>query len=645
MGISLIIISFLATALALKLSGKERECFGSAFLKASIIHGVVISIVTELLSLNKSLAFSLIVFWWGFLVLINCGILFFLIYRDRKVLGIQQSSEKIWMKLKSQDTASIVSIFGVILVLGICLVTSLLVPPHNYDAMTYHMPRVMHWIQNRSVAHYPTHNLRQISFPPGTGYTITHLQILSGGDRFANCVQWLAFLGSVLGTSLIARNIAGVQSQIITALVCASIPMAIMQSTTPQTDLTVSFWLVCFAYFIFRADRYSKSDWFWLSASLGLAILAKPTGIIFGLPLLMILGFRILGGNIKKNQLLKGIFCSLLNSGIIITMSQSLSLPSYWRNYQTFGTFLGIDTGTRNTTIGLTQLISNILRNLALSMPLPGFWHFVEYFHREILKINVSHPAISFEDNTFEYNALWWRILLPEDENFVGNPVHLILMCGAIFSLLILLVSRKYRYSSKVLLLTVSNIIGFLLFCLLLKWQMWGNRLLLPLYILSAPVIGYFIYRFLSQSMQRILLLLLTCMAVIYALTPLNSFLASLPVPLSLSKINQIQSTLLHKREEFYFLGAGPILKQPYIKLTNQAIKDNCYSIGLDMGNNDWEYPIWPLMNYKGLPVRIKHVKVENESKKAPSEFPDADLCAIFKIKGLSTKYIKLKSP
>jgi hypothetical protein len=42
-------------------------------------------------------------------------------------------------------------------------------PATNWDSLTYHLPRVMHWLQQQSVEHYPTHNTRQIEFGPWSG--------------------------------------------------------------------------------------------------------------------------------------------------------------------------------------------------------------------------------------------------------------------------------------------------------------------------------------------------------------------------------------------------------------------------------------------------------------------------------------------
>src|SRR5262249_24070367 len=39
-------------------------------------------------------------------------------------------------------------------------------PTTNWDSMSYHLPRALHWIQQQSVEHFPTENTRQIEFGP-----------------------------------------------------------------------------------------------------------------------------------------------------------------------------------------------------------------------------------------------------------------------------------------------------------------------------------------------------------------------------------------------------------------------------------------------------------------------------------------------
>ncbi len=104
------------------------------------------------------------------------------------------------------------STFDIILLAGCALIATLIAliawiaPPNSYDSMTYHMPRVMHWIQDRSVAYYPTNMLAQLFLTPGGEFFILHFQVLAGSDRLANLVQWFSMVGSAVGVSLIARG-------------------------------------------------------------------------------------------------------------------------------------------------------------------------------------------------------------------------------------------------------------------------------------------------------------------------------------------------------------------------------------------------------------------------------------------------------
>ena len=169
-------------------------------------------------------------------------------------------------------------------------------PPNNYDSMTYHMSRVAHWVQNGSVAHYPTHILRQIYQTPWAEFALLQMQVTCGGDRCANLVQWAAMVGSVAGVSWIARQLgAGPRGQVFAAVLCATIPMGLLQATSTQNDYVLAFWLVCLVTFVLAvvsdtggaSDRKSAVA---AGAALGLALLTKGTGYLLACPFVLWLG-------------------------------------------------------------------------------------------------------------------------------------------------------------------------------------------------------------------------------------------------------------------------------------------------------------------------------------------------------------------
>ena len=335
--------------------------------------------------------------------------------------------------------------------------------------MTYHLPRVMHWIQNRTVAHYPTHNLRQISFLPGAAYIVTHLQILAGSDRFANCVQWLSLVGSIFGVSLITKKLVGEQAQWISLLLCASIPMAIAQSTTTQIDLVTSFWLVCFVYFLFETPNF-QSNLLWIISSLGLALVTKPTAIIFGIPLFLMFGIFVFRKSFLQNRsIIKSLLRAASYGSILGLLSLTFPIWNWCRNAQTLSQFLGIDMGTRSEIHNLPELVSVFLKNLSLNLPLPGFREVIAFIHEYFLKIDINNPALTFGDPVIAFNDEKTSplTLLFSMEDTVANPIHLILGVVAVTYLWISYVRRTDQKLRNLLLL--SGAIADRLFFILLS--------------------------------------------------------------------------------------------------------------------------------------------------------------------------------
>jgi hypothetical protein len=55
-------------------------------------------------------------------------------------------------------------------------------PTTNSDSLAYHLPRVLHWIQQQS-DHFPTSNTRQIEYGPWSGFVVANIFLLSGRDH------------------------------------------------------------------------------------------------------------------------------------------------------------------------------------------------------------------------------------------------------------------------------------------------------------------------------------------------------------------------------------------------------------------------------------------------------------------------------
>src|SRR4029077_1483632 len=234
--------------------------------------GVSVTVITEILSAFSLITFGWLVVFWCVVLLGSTSLVITLMKRQRLIV----LSPSVRLPFRAVPFLS-----GLVLIVALTGVTALVSPPNNWDSMTYHMSRVVHWIQDRNVSFYPTHILRQDFQNPWAEFAIMHLQILSGGDHFANFVQWFSMIGCLIGVSLLAKQLGGDwQTQLFAAVFAGTIPMGILQSSSTQTDYAVTFWLVCFTYFLISLIRQEQTHWpYALGAgfSLGLAILTKPT--------------------------------------------------------------------------------------------------------------------------------------------------------------------------------------------------------------------------------------------------------------------------------------------------------------------------------------------------------------------------------
>ena len=386
-----------------------------AFIKNSILIGILTVFITEILSFYNLLILKNLIFFWLGITIIN-GLLLIFLFKS-KIIDFYNLDKLLYKKYLSLLTkkSDRLSFFVIILILAITSITAIVSAPNNWDSMTYHLPKVMHWIQNQSVYPYPTHNLRQISFSPGASYLTLQFILLTGNDYFANCIQWIAFLGSIVCVSLIVRTLIGEKHQWIGAFLTACFPMAIMQSTTTQSDLVTAFWILCYAYFIFKDKQSSIIDFAWGSLAFGLAILTKPTALIYGIPLTIFFFGKNIHWVTWKNKL------SLLS--IFLVCSLSFSIPHFLRNKAIFNSYLGTDTDTKATTFGIFQSLSSSLKNVLINFPLNPLRSGIEWIHKNIIFLKIDDPTINLGGRNIMNEGNLLKYLVPH-EDFVGSPIY-----------------------------------------------------------------------------------------------------------------------------------------------------------------------------------------------------------------------------
>jgi len=161
--------------------------------------------------------------------------------------------------------------------------------------------------------------------------------------------------------------------------------------------------------------------------------------------------------------------------------------------------------------------------------------------------------------------------------------------------------------------------LGFIFFCIILKWSPWGNRLLLPFFIFLSPVVGYFLVKFFSLKLNIIISFVLLLNSLPYLLlNQTRPLIASLQTHKQLNISFKPPPYLKKKREELYFTFYPPAYDN-FKKIIDLIEKKRCKLIAIDASlsnENGWEYPIWVMTkNHKdNFYPKIFYLNVKNRS-------------------------------
>jgi hypothetical protein len=496
--------TYALTGYAVRPAGQVFAPLRLALIRAAVLVGAVGEILVEVLGAAHALTRVALVLTWSIATLLAVLGAVLRYRRDRGLPDVRGWARTVWSGGGRPER--IIMIALAVLLLGELLIAALSMP-NNYDSQTYHLPRIEHWVQQRGVEFFPTRIHRQLTMAPGAEYLLLHLRLLTGGNALYNLLQYSAGIGCAVVASRIAGQLGGSsRAQVLAAFVFGTAPMVALESTSTQTDLVVAAWVACVATLVLDGlhRRARAVNVAMLGLATGLTGLTKENGLLAAGPLLVIwgvaqlrqdaLGARKAGpGRPPAVRWLRAPLRTVGATVAILALATAVAGPFLFRIYSTYGNLLGPD--YLRDSISMQRhdppsILINALRvgHTALDTPIAPLNDTVARGIKGLsrdLGVDPEDVEITFAHTTFP--VVSWR----PDEDMASFPVQgVLVLLGAGF----LLVRPGRRVPAglawPVRAYTVAWWLSVILYVSTIKWQPWGNRLIMYLLALGAPLAG-----------------------------------------------------------------------------------------------------------------------------------------------------------
>ena len=577
----------------------KKEDKVAGYIYAIAIWTLICFAMTEILSAFHMISTKILWMCWG-IVAISLLVLNVIKYKQNSL----ESIKALFRKEKLKKEYLVWGFFGVVM-----LVLAVKTVPYNWDSMTYHLPRLVHWAQNGSVEYYATAIDRQVSSPLGGAYVNLHIYVMSGGsDRFLNLLQCCSFLTNGMLVYGIAKKIGCSRNYCNMAiLLFYSMPIAFAEAFTTQVDNFSALWMLATVYLLLDLLRYeNRLEWdkktfgrvIALSLCVAFGYLTKPS-IGIGL-LLFVIWLLIMV--IKRKDKLISIMFYLLTAGFLFA---ALLMPGLGRNIATFDAFSAPEVGQRQLigTLEPKEVFVNCIKNITFNMPVVWIYDSSSILYNgvmgvsEFLDVDINDPAISEDGKEFLIHSSQ-----EYDHDTAINPVivYLLLLCTAFW---IVQVKKKQLQEIRNTYFLVAGL-SFIMFCAVLRWEPFVSRYMISYLAVLCPALSAQMELFVERTgneKHRVIGSKVKAFIYFFCLTELFGLF-----------YHHGTIALTKSRYEGYFVNREDI-EESYRK-TSEIINDKkCENIGLLIGADSYEYPLTVMLeNYS----RIEHVNVKNMTAK-----------------------------
>ncbi|MFI7025767.1 hypothetical protein ACIBMZ_23945 [Micromonospora sp. NPDC049900] len=491
------------------------------------------------------------------------------------------------------------------------LLIALLAAPNNFDSQTYHLPKVERWVAQGDLSLWATAIHRQVTIPPGAEYLLLHLRLFTGGDALHHLVQWAAGVLCLIAVARVTAQLGGARrAQLLTVFVLATTPMVTLQATSTQTDLVCAAWVVCAATVALDGLRHRAGfgELLALGAATGLTAVTKTSGLLAVGPLLVLWGL----GQLRLAYLDRPGADRRLPaaptartvgaSALILLVAAAVVGPFLGRVYVEFGHPLGPERLRESVPMERHDPLSVVVNALRIGhtaldtplAPLRDASAAAIVGVAGLLGVDPQDRAITFGREVFPVPS-WYP-----DEDRVAFPLAgALVLIGAVAAL-----RRPARVSPETAgalrAYALVVVIAVVLHTAMIKWQPWGNRLILYALAASVPLAGLWLDAVLrrssrnagaGRSARRPIAATLT--VTVLATCALAGVLAvSYGFPRRLVGAGSVFTT---SDWESRFL-RRPQWAEEYRWAADAVRAADAQRIGLSQRNDDWEYPWWLLL-------------------------------------------------
>lgn len=571
------------------------------YMEACSLWTLFLFVLTEALSAGHAVRFRYLFLAWGAFDALLA--FFFLMQWRRSGIRLKEARRAIPARWDIRK----VFYYGILAAVGaavLCL--SLVTTPYNWDSMTYHLPRIAYWAQNRSVEHYATNCIRQTASPVLAEFVNLHVYILCRGhDLLFNLLQGASYITCAVLTGAIAKKLSCGRSLCFLAmLLYMTMPIAFAEALTTQVDNFASVWLLFFVYRLLDYVDLEIPMEFELVTmcrvcSMGLCAawgyLAKPSVcvgmLIFALWLLLVC--------IKRKDRVRELAEIFFSALPCVALPLA---PEILRNFKTFGAYASPSAGAAQLvgTLKPAYLFVNFLKNLSFNMPTAFVKNADVVFAQIAVKaadiLNVELDAEAISENGRAYS-------LHEAGNYANDTaVNSVVLWLFLFCVLwTLLRAGKNRWEKKERGYFFAASFSFAVFCTVLRWEPYVSRYMVAYLALLCPVVAASVQRGMKSKRGKML-----CRGIVGAVSLLCVLQAC-----SLTRYHyDIWKGNANTRPYGYFAARWGELAL-YASLTDEIKARGYDEVGLHLVRADsYEYPFWEMLDG----CRLEHIYVKNST-------------------------------